>query len=167
MNINLLTGELQPDMNDVAIEVQKNAMQIGRYKLNAVPDTKQGFTLQPRPPMSLDMPGIYGIYRKGTLLYIGSGYMHTRISRFVKEVQGNSRLDENFPAAKKYRTMWGSNFEGVEIMFCPYFETDDGYPIDVIEAFLIQKLQPLLNTKRGFSKKFRSRRSPPKRKLIP
>ena len=161
MNINLVTGKLQPDMNEVALEVQKNAMRIGRYQLSIVEDTMQGFTLEPRPPMTLCMPGIYGIYRYNELLYIGSGKMHSRISRFVKEVRGLSRADEKFSAARKYREMWGSNLEGVEIMFCPYFEAADGYRMGTIETYLIQKLNPLLNTKRGFPKKIPSE---PKRK---
>ena len=161
MIINVLTGKPQLDMDDVALEVQKNAMRIGRYQLSVVEDTLQGFTLEPRPPMTLCMPGIYGIYRYNELLYIGSGKMHSRISRFVKEVRGLSRADENFSAARKYREMWGSNLEGVEVMFCPYFEVTDGYPMGTIEVFLIQKLKPLLNTKRGFPKKNPSQ---PKRK---
>jgi hypothetical protein len=164
MIMNVLTGKLQLDMDDVALEVQKNAMRIGRYKLSVVEDTLQGFTLEPLPPQSLCMPGLYGIYRHNKLLYFGSSTddMHYRISRFIKEVRGLSRLDEGHAAGKKYREMWGSNLDDVEIMFCPYINTKDSYPMGTIEAYLIQKLKPLLNTRRGFPKKNPSK---PKRNL--
>ena len=82
--------------------------------------------------------------------------MHARISRFIKEVRGLSRPDESHAAGRKYREMWGSNLEGVEIMFCPYYQLEYVYPMPTIEAYLIQKLKPLLNTRRGFPKKIPS-----------
>lgn len=153
MIMNVLTGKSQLDMDDTALRIQVEAMRLGRYRLSIVEDTLQGFTLEPRPPQSLCMSGIYGIYRYNKLVYIGAGKMHPRISRFIKEVRGLSRPDESHAAGRKYREMWGSNLEGVEIMFCPYYQLEYVYPIHTIEAYLIQKLKPLLNTRRGFPKK--------------
>lgn len=123
--------------------------------IRPVKDTKQGFELYVNEGVAKTNrkgyhsdTGFYSIHRDGLCLYVGKSEtsIGMRIARFVKEVNGKSRFDENHPAAKKYKTMWGSDLAGVTVKI---------YPCDIqsyvehkqIETHMIRLLNPLLNVK--------------------
>ena len=88
---------------------------------------EEGFTfLQPKYS-EIDCSGLYAIYEKTandmSCLYTGaSDYsMRQRVYRFVKELHGVSRHDENHPGAKKARRA-GVNPNNLLVKFFPKSE---------------------------------------------
>lgn len=83
-------------------------------------------TFQPRYN-EIDTAGLYAIYEKTSTsiscLYVGrTGYsMHQRVYRFMKELYGISRHDEDHPAAKKARKA-GVEPNNIYVKFFPSSE---------------------------------------------
>lgn len=152
MNPNLF-GEYAACANDIAKSLISSSTQ--EYRLSHVEGTKSGFTLSLDEGVLAEMQcgqhnskGFYAIWRDGKCLYVGETgrSIGTRLSRFVKEVYKNSRRDENHPAAAKYRTMWGSNLDGVTVTVYP-MKPQPNIDYKDVEKYMIMMLKPLLNKK--------------------
>jgi hypothetical protein len=87
----------------------------------------EGFNLFQPNHREVDVPGLYAIYEKTwnslTCLYTGTtGYsMHQRTYRFVKELHGVSRHDEDHPGARKARRA-GVTPDNIFVKFFPRSE---------------------------------------------
>jgi hypothetical protein len=150
-----LYNEVVMSIEDICETLEQRAMRNGifnlYYNLNS---EKQGIWTSPKPHVSLHgLPGLYSIFRHNQLMYIGksSKDIGMRLGRFVKEVNNQSRLDENHPAGDKWRRFFGeSNLDGCQIMFSEYYPFEiesSGYTYTQIEKHLIKRHQPLLNRK--------------------
>jgi hypothetical protein len=147
-------GETVHDLDDVYKLINKRSLENGTFKLNyTVASRKQGFWFDPMPKFTThNTPGFYAIFKDNVLEYIGYSSLSigNRISRFVKEVKHNSRHDENYPAANKWRRWYGSNLDGCHIMFSEFekHEIDKfGYDYETIEKYLIGRHKPRMNIK--------------------
>lgn len=107
MPVNLY-GETYLTYRDVARKLVTMGIHKPFYKLHLDDDNNISYTLG-NEKVSLNVPGFYVIYRKleDKLEALYAGYSDSTIShriyRFIKELQGRSRHDENHPAAKKAR----------------------------------------------------------------
>ena len=126
------------------------------FEIEARPNTKQGFILYTGNGVLKDdkkgyhnVSGLYSIHKDGKCLYVGKSdsSIGSRISRFVKEVQGKSRFDEKHPAGKKYRSYWGSDLSGVTVRVYPCTR-QDLIRHNKIENSMISILNPVLNRKK-------------------
>lgn len=113
-----LYGDTYVDNWDYARKIVTLGAKLPFYKVSSLEMPNRGCSMalflegfnffQPRFS-EIDVSGIYAIYEKTkvstTCLYVGStGYsMHQRVYRFVKELRGLSRDDEEHSAATKAR----------------------------------------------------------------
>jgi hypothetical protein len=99
----------------------------------------------------LDVPGYYLLYKDNMPMCLGvsTRSIANRLARFSKEIHGKSRSDESYPAARKHRNHYGrSNFDGIEVVFCP-FESPSNVSMFDIETCLINHIKPIYNVKIG------------------
>jgi len=100
--------------------------------------------------------GIYLIYKKtnqSVLLYVGcaTSCIYGRITRFIAQVNGTIREDENHPAAKKYVNIFGNDlndlyFKYILIEDSNLLEGTFHHTVFDLENLLIKKYEPLFNT---------------------
>jgi hypothetical protein len=129
---------------------------VAQHDIFARDATKQGFMLSDDSGILKNqksshhgVKGFYAIYKNGVCLYLGKSDVSigTRLGRFVKEVYGRSRLDEDHPAARRYRAIWGRDLSGVTVRLFPCISQNDITHLE-IETNLRRMLKPLLNSKR-------------------
>ena len=150
-----LYGETVMGIDDVCKMLTQRSVNNGVFDL--IPNqvcTKQGYYLSPKAHVSVHkLPGFYSIFKENILEYIGKsecdiGY---RLSRFVKEVNFESRSDESHGAGDKWRTWYGfRNFDNCKIMFSEYypFEAKEHlFSYEAIEKHLIYLYKPRMNIK--------------------
>jgi hypothetical protein len=127
----------------------------GYFNIAIKPDTMQGFELYTEDGILREHEtchyndvGMYSIHKASHCLYVGESgrSIGTRLSRWIKEINQKSRPDENHSAAKKYRSMWGNDFNGMTVRIYPCKEQGD-ISRKQIEQSLIRKLNPLLNVR--------------------
>ena len=149
-----LYGENVHGLEDICKIINRRSLENGMFKLNPnITSEKQGFWFNPLPRFtSHNTPGFYAIFKDNVIEYIGysSSSIGNRISRCVKEVNHKSRSDESYPAAKKWRRWYGSNFDGCHVMFCEFEKREIkeyGYSYETIEKYLINTYKPRMNVK--------------------
>jgi len=147
-----LYNELVYSVDDVTDLIERRIEEHGKFDLYPNINTIQGFWTSPDTPLSThSTPGIYYIFKDNFLEYIGKSdkAIGKRLSRFVKEVKGESLPCEGFPAGEKWRRWYGlGNFDGCKIMFADYGLYDlekYGIKLKAIESRLIKKHQPRMN----------------------
>ena len=126
------------------------------FKLEAKSNTNQGFVLYTGDGILKDakngfhgVSGFYSMHKSDICLYVGKSdsSIGRRLSRFVKEVKGKSRFDENHPAAKKYRAMWGDDLSEITVRVYPCNRQDHISHTEV-ENNMIRLLNPILNRRK-------------------
>jgi hypothetical protein len=125
------------------------------FKIAIKPDTVQGFELYTEEGILKEyqqcyymVDGMYSIHKGTHCLYVGESgrSIGTRLSRWIKEINQKSRPDESHSAAKKYRSMWGNDLNGMTVRLYPCRE-QVSFSRKQIEKALIRKLNPLLNVR--------------------
>ena len=124
-----------------------------KYRLEVDPTTKMGFKLltdkgilEKKSDTIHERTGMYAVWKDHHCLYTGKSdkSMGTRIGRWIKEIQRKSLHNENHPAARKYREMWGEDFSNMTV--CVYrIKKQSDIPSKDIEKSLIRVLKPMLN----------------------
>ena len=149
-----LFGNIILDANDVADILIQNSVR--ELKINSAPNTKQGFSLcvgdgivRENDKGYHNIKGIYAIFLDNQCLVVGKSdkSIGMRLSRFVKENWNKSRRDENYPAAKKYRSMYGGDLDFLTVKIYPCDPKDFSASITLrdVERAMHKKLKPLLN----------------------
>ena len=127
-----------------------------KFQLEVKSNTAQGFVLYTGAGILKDnkngfhgISGFYSIHKDDVCLYVGKSdsSIGRRLSRFVKEVRGKSRFDENHPAGKKYRTMWGDDLSGLTVHVYPC-NPQDHISHTEVENNMIRILNPILNRRK-------------------
>lgn len=129
------------------------------------PATKQGFELftgrgvtKEFAPGFFDKVGLISFHKKGDegedlCLYVEQtkNSIGTRISRFIKEVEGNSRPSEGNGGGRNYRQTWGNDFDG---LYVNIYSVSDYYNIDldVLKDAMVETLKPMFNKRRNVNK---------------
>jgi hypothetical protein len=123
------------------------------YQVSHSIGTKQGFYLMNGSTQlsGVMKTGFYTLYKNDKPIYVGYSMnekqgLSNRISRFVKEVLGNSNSKENHSAAKKYRFYYGTDFSDLKLSVMKYPKVHN-ITAKEIEKSLIKKLKPILNSK--------------------
>jgi hypothetical protein len=125
------------------------------FNIAIKPDTLQGFELytedgilKEHEPGRHGEVGMYSIHKDSHCLYVGESgrSIGTRLGRWIKEINQKSRSDENHSAAKKYRSMWGNDLNGMTVRIYSCKE-QVGISRGQVEKSLIKKLNPLLNVR--------------------
>jgi hypothetical protein len=125
------------------------------FKIAITPDTISGFELytedgilKEHEPGRHGEVGMYSIHKGSHCLYVGESgrSIGTRLSRWIKEINQKSRSDESHSAAKKYRSMWGNDLNGMTVRIYSCKE-QAGISRVQVEKALIKKLNPLLNVR--------------------
>lgn len=97
----------------------------------------------------IDGAGIYFIYHKEDLIYIGhtTNNVRDRIGRFFAGVRGTERHDENHPAAYKFLKFFGRKCEDLTLKIIPleFSSLLCDVTMEDIEMDLIYELKPLFN----------------------
>lgn len=97
----------------------------------------------------IDGAGIYFIYHKQELVYIGhtTHNVRDRIGRFFAGVRGTERHDENHPAAYKFVKFFDNKCEDLKLKIIPLEFTSllCDVTMEDIETDLIYELKPLFN----------------------
>jgi hypothetical protein len=149
-----LFGEYVVEPSDVAEKVLNSCYL--HADLSPTSGTKQGLRLtsdqgllQKTLTKETRRPGIYIIYKDETCLYVGASEtsVANRLSRFVKEVQMNSRSDESHSAGEKYRRYYGEDFEGLHVYFYD-IEGNSSFDLKRVEKEIIRMYNPVLNVRR-------------------
>lgn len=146
-----LFGEFIFHPSDIAVGLLKENPEL--YTLSLVDGTKQGFRLKSEKGDGYsNITGFYMIYLDSIPLYCGysmskEGGIYNRISRWVKEVMGNSTNYEKHPAARKYRNMYGRSLSNLKVQIMPYYD-EQLSTVKAIEKSLIVHKNPLLNQSR-------------------
>jgi len=148
-----LFGDTYLGIDELCRNLNQRAIRNGIFELTPNPDSeKMGFLLTPKSHVSVHgLPGFYCIFKDKVLEYVGmtESSIGNRISRFVKEVNGCSRFDEDHPAGILWRTQYGlGNFDGCKVMFADYYlheANDNLYTYKQIEKQLIRIHKPRLN----------------------
>ena len=161
-----LYGETYIDSWDYARKIVTKGMRLPFYQISSfvTPDNgcsiaffEEGYQfLQPRY-QEIDCPGLYAIYEKSknslTCIYTGSSKysMRQRVYRFIKEIRGVSRPDEDHPGAKKARNA-GVNPENLYVKFFPRSEfpriTNVKVDYETLDETVAILLKSRFNTKR-------------------
>ena len=131
-----LYGDIYIDNWDYARKIVTMGMNLPFYKVSSFITPNRGCSMalfldgfrffQPRH-REVDIPGLYAIYEKTSnslsCLYTGNtNYsMHQRTYRFVKELHGVSRHDEDHPGARKARKA-GVSPDHIFVKFFPRSE---------------------------------------------
>jgi len=125
------------------------------FKIAIKPGTIQGFELYREGGILKEyqqchyrVGGMYSIHKGTHCLYVGESErsIGIRLSRWLKEINQKSRPDESHSAAKKYRSMWGNDLNGMTVRLYPCRE-QGCFSRKQIEQALIRKLNPLLNVR--------------------
>tara|TARA_B110000503_G_C6869252_1_gene297938 strand:- start:121 stop:588 length:468 start_codon:yes stop_codon:yes gene_type:complete len=125
------------------------------FKIAIKPGTVQGFELYREDGILKEyqqcyymVDGMYSIHKGTHCLYVGESgrSIGGRLSRWVKEINQKCRSDENHSAAKRYRSMWGNDLNGMTVRLYPCRE-QSCFSRKQIEKALIRKLNPLLNVR--------------------
>lgn len=149
MSVNLY-GEYYTTPEEIATALLKESQNQQRYNLVQSTGTKQGIRLASSDgDIDLFRTGFYIIYHGETPVYVGYSMnsIYSRLSRFVKEINGNSALTETHSAAKKYRFLYGRTTNDLTVSILPYTERHTSI-INAIEKNIILKINPSLNKKR-------------------
>lgn len=97
----------------------------------------------------IDGAGIYFIYYKDKLVYIGhtNNSIRDRIGRWFAGVRGTERYDEKHPAAHKFVKIYGSKCEDMTLKVIPldFMMLLCDVKIQDIEEELIHDFRPLFN----------------------
>ena len=152
-----LINEIGVDADDVAEEIIKKTNFDKKYTfISKDRDKPMSFRLESSlfgnpARKEFDVPGYYLLYKDNMPICLGvsTRSIANRLSRFSKEIHGKSRSDESYPAARKHRNHYGrSNFDGIEVVFCP-FEPPANVSMGDIETCLINRIKPIYNVKIG------------------
>ena len=152
-----LKNEIIADADLIAEQILEKTNFDKKYTLvSKNPDTPMSFQLESAlfgkvTRKELDVSGYYLLYKNNMPMCLGvsTRSIANRLARFCKENHGKSRSDENYPAARKHRNHYGrSNFDGIEVAFCP-FEPPSNVSMGDIETCLINCIKPIYNVKIG------------------
>jgi hypothetical protein len=116
-------------------------------------DKKMGFQIESLDGWGLRQPkyqGLYMIFFKDCLAYIGKGYIDIRIGRFVKAALNNNLPNEEHKAGTWfYNNIEFKDFDKFKISYCKLTNVSKEYEESVLltlEDVLIDELGPALNT---------------------
>ena len=163
MKYNLFNEYVQEEsdfVNPILSQFKSN----GPISFDLSPGTIQGLEMYSENGVAvshskLHMAGFYAIYKNEGIfhrcIYIGSTStsIASRLSRFVKEVNGYSTPDENHPAAKKYRELYGNDLSGVYFVYSNLSFTTKEVTQEDVEYCLIRELKGQFNKRIVPSKK--------------
>jgi hypothetical protein len=150
-----LINEIGVDADDVAQEIIKKTNFDKKYTfISKDRDKPMSFRLESSlfgnpARKEFDVPGYYLLYKDNMPMCLGvsTRSIANRLARFSKEIHGKSRSDESYPAARKHRYHYGrSNFDGIEVVFCP-FQPPANILMEDIETCLIHHFKPIYNVK--------------------
>lgn len=143
-------GNYIQSANEIGVElIKQNSTFISVYPKIG---TKQGYYLMEGSEQIIGVhkTGFYAFYKDGNCIYVGNSMnekqgISNRISRFVKEVQGNcNKNKERHSAAEKYRFVYGINFSDLKIILMKYPKVHKQMA-ESIEKELIRNLKPKFN----------------------